>query len=186
VRSATIRRATEADIQTVADLWNESSEWLRGAGLDQWQYPVRFPGIRAAVHSETCWIVEDPPGEPVGTVTLDDDADPELWTPLDKPGQALYLHRLVVRSKLRGRDLGSAIVDWASVRAQSLGKAWLRLDAWTTNDQLHRYYLDRGFRLVRIVPGASSGSGAAFEREAGKVLGRGPLVAEVRDGGARE
>jgi hypothetical protein len=61
-------------------------------------------------------------------------------------------------------DLGSAILDWCGEEASSQGKPWLRLDAWTNNPDLHKYYLDRGFTLVRIVHGPDIVSGALFER----------------------
>ena len=36
-------------------------------------------------------------GTDVGTVALDDFADPQLWTPHERSQPALYLHRLIVR-----------------------------------------------------------------------------------------
>lgn len=172
----TIRSADEADLETVASLWNESAAWLREQGEDQWQYPVKRDNIRAAIDARTCWLVENEHGASVATVTLDTFADPTLWLADDDPDDALYVHRLVVRQDQRSRELGSAILDWASVFATRAGKRWLRLDAWTSNTRLHKYYLDRGFTLVRTVHGPGIVSGTLFERPAGQYLGRGPVI----------
>jgi GNAT superfamily N-acetyltransferase len=176
MKPVTIRVATESDMPTVAELWLEAAAWLRQRGSDQWQYPIKMYNIENAVAAQACWIVERHDGVPIGTITMDQNADPTLWRPSDEPDRALYLHRLVVRLDARANQLGAAILDWASLRAQSLGKTWLRLDAWSSNQQLHRYYLDHGFRLVRVVDGPDVVSGVLFERPADMVEGLGPVV----------
>jgi GNAT superfamily N-acetyltransferase len=129
-----------------------------------------------AIDDGTCWIIDGEDSSPVGTVTLDQSADPNLWQPEDIPDDALYVHRLVVGLEFRSAEIGSAALDWASTKAHSLGKSWLRLDVWTNNTRLRQYYLDRGFTLVRIVPDLKYG--ALFQREAGVLLGRGPTITE--------
>lgn len=179
VRGMTIRQARRDELGTVADLWNAASARLGARGLDQWQYPVRTDNIRMALDAGTCWIIEDAGGVPIGTVTVDDNADPQLWVPSDGPADALYLHRLVVLESHSAREVGSAVIDWASRRAHARGKRWLRLDAWTSNEGLHRYYLRHGFRHVRTVVAPAIISGALFERPAGVALGRGPAITEA-------
>ncbi|GIE93309.1 N-acetyltransferase [Paractinoplanes rishiriensis] len=182
-----IRPAEPTERDIVADLWNAAAAWLHEQGQDQWQYPIRLHAIEAAIADRTCWLVWRAPGDPVATVTLDDFADPRLWLPEDQPGAGRYVHRLVVtRTGGPIPDLGSAILDWASIRAANVGATWLRLDAWTNNTRLHKYYLERGFHLVRSVYGPDISSGVLFERRAGAILGVGPRVVEDgSDGTAR-
>lgn len=170
------RRAARGDIPTVAELWLEAATWLRERGYDQWQYPIKMHNIEAAVESGHCWIFEIG-DDAIGTVTLDERADPSLWQPNDEPDSALYLHRLVVRRNTAAEHLGSAIIDWASLRAKAAGKAWLRLDAWSSNSDLHRYYLSLGFQWIRTVEGPDVVSGVLFQRPSGEVVGRGPVIA---------
>lgn len=169
------RRALSRDVDVVAEMWLEAARWLGERGYDQWQYPIKMYNIVAAVEAGHCWLFDDD-GRSVGTVTLDDTADLSLWLPEDMPDDALYLHRLVVRRSASARNLGSAIVDWASRQAQAAGKSWLRLDAWSTNADLHAYYESLGFRWVRTVKGAEVVSGVLFQRRVGQVLGHGPEV----------
>jgi GNAT superfamily N-acetyltransferase len=102
----------------------------------------------------------------VGTLTLDDYADPEFWTDEDEPKSALYVHRMVVSRDAAGHDIGGAMLDWASDQATHAGKAWLRLDAWRTNTGLHNYYRRHGFADVRTISLPWRGSGAFFQRPA--------------------
>jgi ribosomal protein S18 acetylase RimI-like enzyme len=68
-----------------------------------------------------------------------------------------------------GDELGREMLDWAGGQAFDAGLTWLRLDAWTTNTQLHDYYRRFGFRHVRTI--ASRVSGACFQRPAQPYLG---------------
>ncbi len=172
---ALIRRATEGDIATVAHLWTEVSAWLHTQGSDQWQYPVRWEGITAAVSAETCWLIERN-DTPIGTITLDADADPMYWGPEDAPEAALYAHRMVTAHAARGLSLGAAMLDWAGERAQAAGRMFVRLDAWRTNMRLREYYADQGFELVRVVDDPRTGSGACFQRPAHVRLNQGPVT----------
>lgn len=111
------------------------------------------------------------------TVTIDNDADPQLWRPEDP----IYLHRLVVDRPVRGADVGSAILDWAGRRAANRGKTWPRLDAWTGNTSLREYYRPRGFQLVRTVHVLTLVSGALFQRKSKEAAGAGPIICESRN-----
>ncbi|MEQ7127567.1 GNAT family N-acetyltransferase [Actinopolymorpha sp. B11F2] len=97
------------------------------------------------------------------TVAFDTYADPHLWTPEEIDEPAMYLHRLIVRRPYAG--LGTEILDWASAKAATLGKAWVRIDVWTDNTPLHRYYQRNGFQHVRTLD-SDYPSGALFQRPA--------------------
>jgi GNAT superfamily N-acetyltransferase len=173
----TVHRATPTDVDVVADMWIRAAAALAEAGLDQWQYPVKLHNIRAAIDAETCWLVSDPTGTVIGTITVDRNADPALWLPEDHPDEALYLHRMITEPAAKGVELGSALIDWAARRAVETGCKWIRLDAWRSNPGLWKYYANRGFELVRVVSDPS-GSGACFQRNADIQLGRGPRIRE--------
>lgn len=173
-----IRQARADDVETAAQIVDEIRQWLRRRGSDQWQEGLSRKRLDAAADAGTLFMVETAGGRMIGTLIVDEYADPEFWTAEDSPGAALYVHRLVIRRAAAGHDVGTAILDWASRRAASFGKRLLRLDAWRTNHELHSYYLERGWTHVRTVDVSHRGSGALFELPAGTVLGRGP---EVRD-----
>src|SRR5262245_14135997 len=145
-------------------MWVRAATALQRAGLDQWQYPVKRHNIRAAIGAGTCWLVTGPAGSVVATITVDRDADPALWLPDDRPAEALYLHRMITEPAAKGVELGSALIDWSARCAVNAGCKWIRLDAWRSNLGLWRYYVNRGFELVRVVPDPS-GSGACFQRD---------------------
>lgn len=173
-----LRRArTTDDIAVVAEMWKRSADWLRNHGSDQWQYPVKMYNIESAVTAGNCWLAQRS-NSIIGTITVDTNAEPQLWPSEDHPDDALYIHRMVIEETERGEEIGSAMLDWTGERAINSGRHWIRLDAWRSNTALHKYYETRGFELVRVVADPS-GSGACFQRPAALRLGRGPCITTI-------
>lgn len=86
-----------------------------------------------------------------GTITLTPEAEEGLWSAEELGDCSMFVNKLTVAREYAGRELGSRLLDWAGDRASRAGAKWLRLDAWTTNERLQRYYLDEGFQHVRTV-----------------------------------
>jgi GNAT superfamily N-acetyltransferase len=150
-----LRKATPAQADVILDLAEEARLWLRGKDTDQWAVPWGgTDGPRRRIMSDIAagllWIVWD--GETgAATITVDaappvDGAGNSIWPPssLDEP--ALYVHRVIVRRSHAGKGLGAALFDWASSAAvHVVGSALIRIDVWTDNLALHKYYLSQGF-----------------------------------------
>jgi GNAT superfamily N-acetyltransferase len=162
-----LRQATMADLPILVDLYKATQRWLVRKGSDQWQNSreekVR-ENIECSVVRGECFVAIQH-GEIVGTVTVDEYADPEFWHESDEPKAALYLHRMMVDRRAAGHDIGETLLRWAENLAMARGRKWLRLDAWKTNTALHDYYLQQGFEHVRTVALQHRGSGALFQRE---------------------
>ncbi|HEX5542129.1 MAG TPA: GNAT family N-acetyltransferase [Micromonospora sp.] len=170
-----IERANLGDLETIIVMREEASAWLSTRGIDQWREPwpsqeAMSARIAASIRAGETWMVRDEAGQSAATVALDSFADPRLWTPAEQRDPALYLHRLIVRRNWAG--LGSKILDWAASRARQLGKAWIRIDVWTHNYPLHRYYLNNGFQHVRTLELEDYPSGALFQRSTGASVSR--------------
>jgi ribosomal protein S18 acetylase RimI-like enzyme len=163
--------ATSEDIDAVAKLHAEAASWLASKGSDQWQAtavgrktPDRVRrSIAKHVAAQECWVALDG-DEVVGTITIDSYADPEFWTEDDEPHDALYVHRMIVKRERAGEGIGDALLGLANVLAAKAGRRWVRLDAWSTNEDLHAYYRRAGFQHVRTLRYAHRGSGALFQR----------------------
>ncbi|MGC5006428.1 hypothetical protein OIE61_39610 [Streptomyces sp. NBC_01762] len=74
-----------------------------------------------------------------------------LWADHELAEPSMFVNKLTVARMHAGQDLGGRLLDWAGDRAHRSGAAWLRLDAWTTNEALQQYYLRHGFKHVRTV-----------------------------------
>lgn len=159
------RPASADQLSAVEALLTEASRWLASRGIDQWQYPPHRDRISAALSAGTVYLVSrESDAQLVGTLQLDEFADPEFWCTDDAPESALYVHRMAVRRSLAGQGLGGEMLTWAADRARDAGKKWLRLDAWKDNPGLHAFYESEGFRLVRIVDLPHRRSGALYQR----------------------
>jgi ribosomal protein S18 acetylase RimI-like enzyme len=164
------RVASISDHQAIVNLIKEAASWLQTKGTDQWakpwpSEPDRDERIAFGLATGATWMVWDG-ATAVATITSYREGNKELWRPAELCRPAVYLHRLCINRDYAGRDIGAALIDWASDRAaQEYGAVSARVDVWTTNAGLHRYYERIGFRFLRVAADfADYPSGALFER----------------------
>ncbi|QUQ64154.1 GNAT family N-acetyltransferase [Kutzneria sp. CA-103260] len=162
-----LRPATADDVHEILRMRREVAEWIRTAKhSDQWSRRRSLAALRRRlarwVEAGETWMVDDD-GSPVGTMTVNSFTGKRLWAP-EETDSALFCHSMMTDRSLAGQGIGVELLDFACQLAQRRGKPWLRIDAWTTNTSLHRYYLRHGFRHVRTMPERRTGSAALFER----------------------
>lgn len=162
-----IRLATPDDRGVILDLIEEAAAWLRTRDTDQWARPWpdearRDARVLAGILAGRTWIVMDY-GIPVASVTYRPDGNKALWSKAERNEPAGYMSRLVVSRKYAGTKVGAALTDWAGWRSRDEFSAdYLRIDVWTTNVRLHRYYEERGFHFLRFCDDPYYPSAALF------------------------
>lgn len=162
----TARRARPDEFDVVMELLGDSVRWLHSRGLDQWSGWRRWrTKMRPSLRRGDVWLFCD--GEDlVGTVTVELHGDPDFWDVGELAEPAAYVSKVTIRRSHAGRELGALLLGWAGDHAYRHGCRWLRLDAWKTNTDLHRYYTDRGWTHLRTSPNPLRSSGALFQTEA--------------------
>ncbi|MEW2358543.1 GNAT family N-acetyltransferase [Spirillospora sp. NPDC029432] len=177
--------ASPGDLPSVLDLIDSAAGWLRTKGTTQWQRPwpdreQRDQRVLDALERGQTWLLMEE-AAPVATVTLTRTPNVALWTARQRAQPALYLHRLVVDRGRAGLGIGAHLLDWAGVRAREwYGARWLRIDVWTDNYALHRYYRERGFKRLRQSPGIPDyPAGALFQKDTASIRPNRRLPFEV-------
>jgi GNAT superfamily N-acetyltransferase len=145
-----ITPAEPHDVAKLLSFREEAAAWLRGIGSDQWSRPYPADKLLATIEAGTVFMLRDG-HTTVGTITLTPDAEAGLWTDEELAEPSMFVNKLTVAREYAGRNLGGRLLDWAGDRAHCAGARWLRLDAWTTNEGLQRFYLAQGFTHVRTV-----------------------------------
>ena len=169
VRTVTYRYtlcpAAPDDLRRILRLFRGVSRWLRRhKDTDQWARPWPDPAryedrLRSDLADGKTWIVWKSmtwlaweSTTMAATITLDTEepvAAPgtPVW-PEDKRRElALYVRRVIVRRRRAHKGIGAALLDWAAeVAKREHGLRLIRVDVWTTNKGLHKYYIDRDFK----------------------------------------
>jgi GNAT superfamily N-acetyltransferase len=145
-----ITLAEPHDVAKLLAFREEAAAWLRGLGSDQWSRPYPADKLLATIEAGTVFMLRDG-HTTAGTITLTPDAEDGLWTHDELTEPSMFVNKLTVAREYAGQNLGGRLLDWAGDRARRAGARWIRLDAWTTNDPLQRYYLEQGFTHVRTV-----------------------------------
>lgn len=182
-----LRRAGPQHLDTVLGLIGEAAQWLRRSKITtQWAAP--WPDeeghrkrIQADLDDGKTWLAWRG-NRPVATITADETED-EVWSAEMRSDPAVYVSRLVVsRAYPPAKGLGAQLIEWAGLRAREAYEArWVRVDVWTDNEGLHRYYHARGFvfcGLCASIPGYPAA--ALFQKPADRcVLPARPLFREA-------
>ena len=184
-----VRRATPDDLHDIMELINEAKLWLPTKGTDQWSTDWADEGgrkrsdrVQHSLKEGSTWVVGAAYNRQeflVATVTIETKANKKVWTGPDVPGNAVYLSRLVTARSFSGLKIGAALINWACDHAAcEYGAKLIRIDVWTRNFALHRYYRRLGFRRRGLCPDESYPSRALFERSTSKRTWRTPRITD--------
>jgi ribosomal protein S18 acetylase RimI-like enzyme len=136
-----IREARLSDVGAILEVLSDAARWAREVHRHPWpelfQEDIIVTGIG---RNEVLVAVRE--GSVVGTVALEK-ADPLIWGDRD---DALFVHRLAVRTANRGQGIGDALLEAAAKRVCDAGRTYLCLDCPQHNTDLRRYYTMAGFR----------------------------------------
>ncbi|MEU6916793.1 GNAT family N-acetyltransferase [Streptomyces olindensis] len=150
--------AAPDDLAQLLAFREEAASWLRELGSDQWSRPYPADRLLATIEAGTVFMVRH--GEmTAATITLTPEAEEGLWAEGELSEPSIFVNKLTVSRRYAGQNLGGRLLNWAGDRAFRASAKWLRLDAWTTNEALQRYYLRQGFRHVRTVREGSAVNG---------------------------
>jgi GNAT superfamily N-acetyltransferase len=139
-----IRQATSQDVNLIADILVEAAQWLEQSGMRMWRDDeLVILRISSEVDAGLFFLAECG-GEAAGTVKFQ--LEDSLFWPEVPQGDAAYIHRLAVRRRYAGGEVSAAILHWASERARSLGRQYLRLDCEASRTRLRAVYERFGFR----------------------------------------
>ncbi|WP_326605012.1 GNAT family N-acetyltransferase [Streptomyces sp. NBC_01800] len=145
-----ITSASPDDVTKLLAFREEAAAWLTRLGSDQWQRPYPADRLLVTIESGSVFMVMD--GDvTAATITLAPDVEEGLWTERELTEPSSFVTKLTVARTHAGQNLGGRLLDWAGDGAYRNGAKWLRLDAWTKNEALQRYYLRQGFQHVRTV-----------------------------------
>jgi len=140
-----IRRARLSDLHVVVEIVHEAVAWMKGFGESLWtDAEVRPEAIETDVATGNHYLVHR--DDCVLGTFLMQDSDPDYW-PEAATGEALYLHRIVIRRAFAGAGHSRAIRDFAEAEARRRGISYLRLDCDRERAGLNTLYAKLGFRF---------------------------------------
>ena len=183
-----IRRANSDDLSSVLELIDEAKLWLPSKGTRQWstdwadqegrKRSDRAQGSLLQGTTRIVTVAHRDQSFAVATMTIEPSANPMVW---DRPGDlddsAVYLSRLVVARKFAGLKIGTALLNWACDYARGKHQAdMVRIDVWTRNFALHKYYRAQGFRWQGYCANTSYPSRARFQRSTRKKMRTAPSL----------
>jgi ribosomal protein S18 acetylase RimI-like enzyme len=188
-----VRQATADDLPVILRLIDDAKAWLKTKGTNQWSEDWadedgrgRSARVGYSLKEGTTFLATVPNqgGElAVATVTIEKKPHLHVWPAEEETSEGLaYLSRLVTAREFSGLRIGAALLDWACAFAKrEYGAKLIRIDVWTDNYALHRYYEDLDFEFRGLCPDENYPSRALFQRATEIYKGIGPSVLELSE-----
>jgi hypothetical protein len=139
------------DLDTLVSFREQARDYIRelpdtGDMWEDW-YPDKPTAVKswgADIEAGDVIAVRDDIGELVESVTLKENANPMLWTKLERR-EALFVSRLVRKLPPQGavdehKGIGKSLLAWSEEEAARRGKRFVRLDVWAKNKPLQKQY----------------------------------------------
>jgi ribosomal protein S18 acetylase RimI-like enzyme len=155
-----IAQAAADDVDAAAAIEEDAARWVRSQGIDPGVPPRPLRDILTECAARGELFLARLDNEPVAKLVLQW-ADPRMWG--DFPGEAGYVHGLMVRRAFAGRQIGLHLLRWAERVAALAGRDYLRLDCRADNPALRHYYECAGF-VYRGDVTTGSYTGSRYER----------------------
>ena len=142
------RKAEQADIPALCQLFESSIQDMDEKGLDQWRWEV-YPNeavLMEDVQEQTLYLLEEE-GEPLAAFTINEEQDDQYATLHWHFGvRPAVLHRLVVSPKRQRQGLGREAMGHVLRIAKEAGYDSLRLDTYLKNTRAMALYEGIGMR----------------------------------------
>lgn len=139
------RPARVGEAARLVALRDDLAAWMLHRGIQQWQPgEVSVSWMGACIDRREVFVVEDA-GVVIGSVRVVWH-DNFIWG--EKPADAGYVHALMVARDYARAGIGRQLLSWAEDNIRQQGRSFARLDCVRTNERLHHYYLNAGYRQV--------------------------------------
>ncbi len=139
--------AEKRHLELIPDLITACIADMESQGINQWDdnYPT-LDYFEKDIYNKALHVIEGE-NELIGIITFDEFQDEEYkdvqW--LTDGGKNLVIHRLVVDPKWQGRGIAQSLMDYAENYAIANGYISIRLDAFSANPRVLRFYEKRGY-----------------------------------------
>lgn len=128
------------DIPQIFKLYDEAIAYQKLIKGNVWKgFEVSL--IEHEIAEKRHYIIKD--GEDIACTFVLSFDDELIWKEANKD-KAVYIHRVAVNPKFRGKGYITIIINWLKSKAKELGIDYIRLDTESGNDKIKNYYLSCG------------------------------------------
>lgn len=142
-----IEKATEKQLDEIFEIFAECKRSMEEENIFQWveQYPA-IHHIANDIQNGFLYSINSK-GRSLGVINISTIEEPEYktiaWS--DNNGRYLVIHRLAVHPKNQKQRLAWKLMDFAENFAIENGYTSIRLDAYSGNERVLRFYTKRGY-----------------------------------------
>lgn len=162
------RPSQPGDLAKIMMIIRQAQEYLRLAGIDQWQngYPNKETIWRDIERGNSYVLTED--DQVVGTTVLEFDGDPNYDTIYEgawiTTGPYGAIHRIAVANQFKGGGLATKMIRAMAALCRQQGVLSLRVDTHKDNKSMQTMLQKNGFQYCGVIHLADGSPRVAFEK----------------------
>jgi GNAT superfamily N-acetyltransferase len=137
-------RSQPTDLPQIFELFEHSIQYQEEKGYPVWRNYDKNAIIKDIETGNHYKVAVDSTIAIVFSVRY---SDKIIWRNLDT-GNSIYLHRIVVNPKCKGKRLFGAILEWTIEHAKQKRLSSIRMDTWEANPTIIEYYKSFGFEFI--------------------------------------
>jgi ribosomal protein S18 acetylase RimI-like enzyme len=145
-----ISQASIFHLDDVFEIYNSAKKHMQSKGLQQWveEYPVKSDIKKDILKGEMYILLKD--SQIIGAINISDEQDEEYsqinWKFDDS--KVLVIHRLAILPDFQQKGYARYLMDFAENHAQENHYTSIRLDAYTLNHRVVKFYEQRGYIIT--------------------------------------
>ena len=142
-----IKLSKSEDLKLILFILNEVTMHLIEIGIRQWDYPWDEEKVADQIKNNSSYILLEK-DEIIGVFCIN---EIDSINDYSVDAKSIYLSQIAILPEFQGRNLGSAIINFACCFVKSLNKT-LYLDCWAGNEKLKEFYIKNGLEYKGDFP----------------------------------
>jgi GNAT superfamily N-acetyltransferase len=135
------------DIPRLTEMFDEAAAFQERISEQRWM-GFEIERLESEIEQQQIWKLVD--GDQIACVFVWVTSDEQIWENSEND-RAIYLHRIAVTERYRGKGCMQAILEWSKALCIERGWDCIRVDTWARNEMLVGYYIQCGFRYIREI-----------------------------------
>lgn len=158
-----ITQASPSDSKDIHKIMSSCTKWLSDKGMDHWIGVYSFEKIKERINWKIVYFIRENE-KTVGTITLIKEKPSHFKCWKDLNAEGICIMGLAVDPKHMKKGYATKLIEYAENKAKQENIKYIRFDAISEYENLIKFYINRGYKIVGTKQITNTYKGHFFEK----------------------